>query len=345
VKAFRVEAPNRFGLVDIPEPEIPPDGALVRVLANGICGSDLDVLEGVRPEFCTAYPCILGHEFAGEIVRVGRSVADYRPGDRVVVDPLLHCMSCRNCQMGWTCHCEKGYDQLGFTRPGGMQELVAVPHNLLHRFPQEIEPAAAALAEPLSCAANGVSKADIRPGDSVVVIGLGSIGAGALQLSRLFSPLHLILVEVDGRKKNAALRLGATHFLDSSQEDVPEVVRRITGGRGANTAIDCSGNIKAVQSVFSCMAVKSRFVMIGIPQDPGFTIPFFSMLQNDGAFFASAGYTAPIWRWVLQLLANRYFDTTTIVTHRFPLTAVGDAFELLRSRNEFAIKITLCPQA
>ena len=343
MKAFHVEAPHQFALIDVPLPQISEDEVLVRVGANGICGSDLDVLEGIRPDFCTRYPCVLGHEFAGVIAECGGAARHFRPGDKVVIDPILHCMSCRNCRKGWTCQCEQGYDQLGFTKPGGMQEYTAVPQNLVYMLPEEIDLAAAALVEPFSCAANGVQKAAIQPGNSVVIIGLGTIGAGALQIARLFSPTHLMVVEVDERKRSAANKLGATEFINPQHEDVPSRVRELTKSRGANAVIDCSGNLTAVQQSFSYLATKGRVVMIGIPDRAEFGIPFFQMLQNDASFFASAGHSTPIWSWVLDLLGNGHFDTDSVITHRIPLTEIDRAFSLLRDRSEFAIKVTVCP--
>jgi L-gulonate 5-dehydrogenase len=343
MKAFHVEAPHKFALIDVPPPQISEDEVLVRVGANGICGSDLDVLEGIRPDFCTRYPCVLGHEFAGVIAECGGAARRFRPGDKVVVDPIVHCMACGNCRKGWTCHCEQGYDQLGFTRPGGMQEYTAVPQNLAYKLPEGIDLAAAALIEPFSCAANGVRKAVIQPGDSIVVIGLGAIGAGALQIARLFSPTHIMVVEVDERKRSAAHKLGATEFLNPQNEDLPSRVRELTKGKGTNAVIDCSGNLTAVRQSFSYLATKGRVVMIGIPDRSEFEIPFFKMLQNDASFFASAGHTTPIWSWVLKLLENGHFDTDSVITHRIPLREVDRAFSVLRERSECAIKVTVCP--
>jgi len=343
MKAFHVEAPHQFGLIDVPLPEISPEEVLVKVGANGICGSDLDVLQGTRPDFCTRYPCVLGHEFAGVIAECGRNAMRFRPGDKVVIDPIVHCMSCANCRRGWTCQCAQGYDQLGFTRPGGMQEYTAVPQNLVYKLPEEIDLCAAALVEPFSCAANGVRKAALRPGDSAVVIGLGAIGAGALQIARLFSPSNLIVVEVDERKRSVANKLGATAFIDPHHEDVPLRIRELTKSRGANAVIDCSGNLIAVRQSFSYLATKGRVVMIGIPDCAEFAIPFFQMLQNDVSFFASAGYSTPLWNWVLELLRDGHFDTDSVITHRIPLPEIDQAFSLLRDRSEFAIKVTVCP--
>lgn len=343
MKAFYVEAPHKFALIDVPHPRISKDEVLVRVGVNGICGSDLDVLEGIRPDFCTRYPCVLGHEFAGVIAACGGAATRFRPGDKVVVDPIVHCMACGNCRKGWTCHCEEGYDQLGFTRPGGMQEYTAVPQNLAYKLREGIDLAAASLIEPFSCAANGVRKAAIQPGDSAVIIGLGAIGAGALQIARLFSPTQMMVIEVDERKRSTAHKLGATEFLNPRDVDVPSRVRELTNGKGANAVIDCSGDLTAVRQGFSYLATKGRLVMIGIPDSSEFEIPFFTMLQNDASFFASAGHTTPIWSWVLKLLENGHFDTDSVITHRIPLREIDRAFSVLRNRSELAIKVTVCP--
>jgi len=343
VRAFQVEAPHKYGLVDIPVPEPGRGEVLVKVGGCGICASDVDVMEGVRPEFCTSYPCILGHEFAAQVERIGEGVTGLTVGDKVAVDTIVGCGLCASCQKGWTAHCLKGYVQLGFTTPGGMEEYVVVPKSLLFKLPDNIDLTTAALIEPLSCAAHGILKANVQPGQSVVIIGAGSIGAGALQIAALYSPLNLILVEVDERKLAIARKLGATHTINSLHEDVAERIKLITRGFGADAVVDCSGNLQAVQQSFRYIGTKARIVMVGVPEKAKFEIDFFAMLEHDAVFAASAGYTTTIWSWVTQLVINGYFDAQTIITHRFPLGEIDKAFAVLRDRRELVSKVMLIP--
>ena len=344
MKAFVVTEPHSYGLTAVPEPALGRDELLLKVGACGICGSDLDIMDGVRPMEVTRYPVILGHEFSGEVREVGPEVVGFKPGDRVAVDTVVRCDECRNCRMGWGCHCLKKFDQLGCTKPGGMAEYVAVPQRLAFRMPDGLSLAEAALAEPASCAAHGVSKANIRPGDSVVITGAGPIGSLALQIARLFSPGKLILVEVDERKLAIAKKLGATHTINAKTEDVAARVLDITEGLGASAVIECTGALEPIQQAFSYIGTKGRIVVVGVPTQRKFEIDFIALLIRDASFTPSNGYTTQIWLWVLDLLRERVLDTQVLITHRMELESIDRGFDILRERSETAIKIMACFQ-
>jgi 2-desacetyl-2-hydroxyethyl bacteriochlorophyllide A dehydrogenase len=343
MKAFLVTEPHRYALREVAVPDIGENDLLLRVGACGICGSDLDILEGARPMEVTRYPLISGHEFSGEVVEAGRAVRGYRPGEKVAVDTLVSCRQCRHCQMGWTAHCLNGFRQLGCTDPGGLAEYVAVPQQLAYKLSEQSALTDAALAEPASCAAHGVRKAGIRPGQSVVVVGAGPIGALALQVARLFSPGHLILVEVDERKLKAGRKLGASVVIDARNEDVATRVLEITKGRGADAIIECTGAVEPIQQSFSYVATKGRIVVIGVPARFRFEIDYLPLLLRDATFRASNGYTTEIWIWVLELLSRGFFDTGTIITHQIPLVEIDRGFQILQTRSECALKVMIIP--
>jgi 2-desacetyl-2-hydroxyethyl bacteriochlorophyllide A dehydrogenase len=345
MKAFIVTAPRRFGLADIPEPRPANDEILVRVAACGICGSDLDIIEGTRPMEVTAYPVVLGHEFAGEVFELGREVRGLRPGQKVAVDTIVRCQTCPHCALGWGCHCENGFNQLGCTMPGGMAEYVAVPRHQLYPLPDRLDLAEAALAEPASCAAHGVSKAEIRPGDSVAVVGAGAIGALALQIARLFSPAHLISVDIDPRKAKLARKLGASHTVEAlSEDEVVAQIMEITQGRGVQAVIECTGSLSPIQQSFRYVATKGKIVVIGVPPQTKFEIDYLTLLLKDATFRPSNGYTTSIWLWVLQLLASGAIDTRTIITHRLGLSGIERGFAILRERVEPTLKVMASPK-
>ncbi len=343
MKGFLVTGPHCCGLADMPVPSIGNEEVLLRVGGCGICGSDVDIIEGTRPREVTAYPVVLGHEFSGLVVEVGAAARTVKPGDKVAVDTLVGCKTCRNCQRGWTSHCLTAFDQLGCTKPGGMAEYAAVPERLVYKMPDHMDPVEIALAEPASCAAHGVSKAQIRPGDSVVIVGAGPIGALALQTSRLFSPATLILIEIDARKLELGRQLGATHVIDATKQDVTQAVMDITRGLGANAIIECTGRLQPIQQASSYVGTKGRIVVIGVPPETKFEINFLRLLSQDAVFRPSNGYTTDIWLWVLDLLANGFYDANTILTHRLHLHEVERAFDILRERSECAIKVIISP--
>jgi L-iditol 2-dehydrogenase len=220
-----------------------------------------------------------------------------------------------------------------------MAEFVAVPQRLVYKLPEEMDLSEASLAEPASCAAHGVSKAEIKPGDSLVIVGDGPIGALTLQIARLFSPAHLICVEVDDYRLEKARKLGATHIIHAAKQNVTDQVLDITGGLGADAIIECTGNAACVQETFSYIGTKGRIVVIGVPPQRKLEIDLLKMHLKDAVFRSSNGYTTEIWLWVLQLLCSRRIDAETIITHRLPLSKVEHAVALLRDRTEGAIKV------
>ncbi len=341
--AFEIRQPGDYGLIELGIPEPVPGEVLVRVAACGICGSDVDLIEGRRPSSVTRYPVIPGHEFCGEIVDVGESVSSSRIGERVVVDAMVAPPTCDNCRKGWVCHCRDGYNQLGFTRPGGMAEFVAVPAGQAWTMDPQLSWEAAALVEPASCAAHGMAKADLQPGCNVVIVGAGPIGALAIRLARLHDPERIIMVEKDSGKLSGHAELGATHSVDANHDPVAESVLEITNGYGADAIIECSGSLAAIHECFRYAGTKARIVLIGIPGTRSLEVDYLAMLSNDLTMAVSNGYTTDVWRQTMALLAGGKLDTSRIVTHRQPLSAVPKAFEALRNRSESITKMLLLP--
>ena len=137
MKALVLKGPGEAVVTELEQPSINPEDVLIRSRAVGICGSDVELYRGIRPEGYYRYPIIPGHEWAGEVAAVGERVQNISPGDKVVVEGFLFCGTCRNCRMGLTNLCEAGYDEIGFTRTGGLAEYVAVPARLVHTLPDD----------------------------------------------------------------------------------------------------------------------------------------------------------------------------------------------------------------
>ncbi|HXQ55335.1 MAG TPA: alcohol dehydrogenase catalytic domain-containing protein, partial [Actinomycetes bacterium] len=176
----------------VPEPLPGPGEVLVEVAAAGICGSDLEVLDGRRPAAYVDYPVVPGHEWAGRVLAAGPGVKDVGPGDPVVAEGLRACGVCDRCAEGRTNICTAAYAETGFTHPGALAERLVVPAGLLHRLPanRPVEPAA--LLEPAACVASGLLEAGMPlPGSRVAVVGDGPLGLLALLLLRTTTPAEL----------------------------------------------------------------------------------------------------------------------------------------------------------
>src|SRR2546422_8698163 len=194
MKALQITAAGQADLTELENPTIGPEDVLIRSYAVGICGSDVELYQGTRPEGFYRYPLVPGHEWSGEVAALGERARGLSVGDRVVAEGILLCGTCRSCRMGLTNLCEAGYDEIGFTRPGGMAEYVAVPARLVHTLPPDSSLEQAALLEPTAVVVHGFLRAQPLAGDTVVVLGDGNIGLLAVQVARLYSPDTLVLL-------------------------------------------------------------------------------------------------------------------------------------------------------
>src|SRR3954462_15231672 len=213
MKAVVVERPDEVAYREVDAPAVGSGDVLVQSRQAGLCRTDIEMIRGdfTDPRW-VRFPLIPGHEWAGTVVEVGADVDDVRPGDRVVCEGLIPCNRCRRCRSGETQWCER-IEALGFTRPGGYAELVAVPEQVVHRLPEHVSFDAGVLGEPASVVLRGLEKAGPQPGEAVGVIGVGTLGAPAIALLRLRSPSRIVAFGVREEELELARQLGATEVV------------------------------------------------------------------------------------------------------------------------------------
>jgi L-iditol 2-dehydrogenase len=212
------------------------DEVLVSVEACGVCGTDVHIVEGTSR---STPPVILGHEYAGRIADLGRNVEGFQVGQRVAVDPNISCGVCYYCRRGLVHLCSH-LRALGVDIDGGMAEFCLVPARQAHVLPEDMSPEVCAFVEPVSCAVHGIDKARISPGDTVVILGGGTIGLIMLQLAQNSGAAVCIIVEPLEHKRRTAQELGASVVLDPAEGDVSESIQRVAP-EGADVVIECVG--------------------------------------------------------------------------------------------------------
>src|SRR5436309_5563988 len=222
MKALLIDRPHSARVVEVPVPEPKSDEVLVRVSAVGICGSDVEVLEGRRPSAYVRYPIIPGHEWAGTVEAVGSGVENIREGAAVVAEGFRACGDCARCREGRTNLCVAEYAETGFTHAGAFADFLSVPARLVHELPPGSDLPAAALLEPAACVAQGLLEVDLRPGLTVAVIGSGTIGLLAVALLSRVSPVRLALVGTRAPRLALGLELGATETWNVRRDQRPE---------------------------------------------------------------------------------------------------------------------------
>ena len=342
MRVATLRAPKNIEVHEKPVPT-PSDGEVIlKVEYCGICGSDVHgYLNGVMVPPGT----VMGHECSGVIAEMGKGVEDFHVGDRVVAKPIAQCGECPSCKRGQYSLCVKAFDRaIGITtaHDGAMAELVKIeyPKTMLYRLPDNVSFEQGALVEPLSTSLHGVRLSRLRPGDSAVVIGAGTIGLGVIQFLRAAGAGRIIALEVSEAKAALAAKAGADAVLDPTKEGeaVRERILGLTDGIGAEVVYECSGSPFGFQNALWFSRAGGQVMVIGIVDRE---IPFnpFMMVLAETEMKAVLGYYDEFAH-VLHFLERGRVNADMLISDVIPLDEVQKGFEkLLYSRDEVKILV------
>jgi L-iditol 2-dehydrogenase len=334
MKAVVVERPHQVSYREVDAPAAGADDVLVSSREAGLCRTDIEVMTGIftDPRW-VHFPVIPGHEWAGTVVDVGANVDSVRAGDRVVCEGLIGCNRCGPCRRGDTHWCER-IEALGFTRPGGYAELVTVPARVVHTLPDHVSFDAGVLIEPASVVLHGLEKAQPQPGETVGVIGIGTLGSLAIALLRMYSPSRLVAYGIREAELELATALGATEVVSSGagQPAAAEL----------DLVVDTSGAPSAIALATQICRPGGRALLLGIAgEGRSLTLPSDLLTGKDMALIGSLGYPASVWSRVVGLVSDRVVELDAIVTHRFPAAEFAQAVRLMDDRHGIVAKIVL----
>jgi L-iditol 2-dehydrogenase len=342
VKAAVLRGVHDLKLEELPTPRPAGNEVLIRVKAAGVCGTDVHMWEGTNKE--GAFPFIPGHEWSGEVVEVGKAVRTMSVGDRVVAEVPIKCRVCANCKDGLDANMCPDFELYGFSweYPGGMAEYTVSKEERLFKIPDNVSYEEAALVEPVSVAYHGVwrSGGGVAPHDRVVVFGAGPIGLFAM-LACKASGAPVIVVEPQPFRQRMARELGADVVIDPTAGELVQQVLDHTSGRGATLVVECSGSNGALETILDVVAKQGRVVLIG--QSVGRKIPVEigrSILQ--GATIVGSSGSPYFFPKTLTFMSRRLVDLGRVVTHRFPLADIVEAFETGKKATDSA-KILILP--
>lgn len=329
VQALLLTAPSRLDLVEFPAPEPAPDEVLVRVRACGICGSDLHGWDGStgrrRP------PLIMGHEAAGEIVRAGQGVAEWRVGERVTFDSTISCGKCANCLGGQVNLCENrrvlGVAPPEYRQHGAFAEYVAVPARILYRLPPPLSYEQAAMVEPVSIAVHAVQRVRVAPTDTAVVVGSGMIGLFVVQALRWAGARRIVAIDLEPRRLALARELGATDTLQSDRCDVAAEVERLTNGRGADLAFEVVGVSATLQVALGVLRKGGSAVLVG-NLAPKTDFPLQAVVTRELTLYGSCA-SAGEYPLCLDLIARGAIKVEPMISAVAPLAEGADWFARL----------------
>lgn len=325
MKAVVVRAPMQFDVEDVPRPTCPDGGLLLKVIACGLCGSDLRTLRSGHRK--VTFPWIIGHEICGTVAEVGaRYQGPWQEGDQLAVGPLAYCGVCDFCLSGQYELCEN-YREIAQAWPGGFAEYIAIPEECvklgtIQVVPDGLDPAFAAISEPISSCVYAQEKGQVSLGDTVVIIGAGPVGCVHTSLARARGADRIFIADIVEERLELATAFEPDGTINAAKTDLVEEVRKLTNGKGADVIVTATpAPIASVQAVE--MAGKGGRVLIfgGLPRHnskPGvdMNIVHYNALHLIGTTIFAPGHQ----RLALRLMASGRIPVDKLVTHRFPLS-------------------------
>lgn len=326
----------------VPDPAPGAGEVVVRVQACSICGSDLHAFHGKHPRL--TFPRILGHEFAGEIVALGRGVGKFRVGERVCCDIDFPCGACGPCREGRSNICEK-LRTMGFDRDGAYAEYAVVPEFNLYSLPDNVSFDQASAVQVLGISYHAVAhRVKPQAGEKVAVIGAGPIGLGAALIARL-AGAEVTITDILDYRLAKARELGIASTLNAKGGDMRERALELTSGRGFDKVVECVGGLqeRTVTDAVNMVKRGGQITIVGTFPENRATLPIAYIKDREIDINFSRGNFkafAPC----LELIGSGKIDPDRYISHRFPLSRAEEALRLLEARNVEAHKIVLHPQ-
>ncbi len=321
MKTIVCEEPYKFALRDVPMPERGEGEALLRIKRTGICGTDLHAYRGNQPFF--TYPRVLGHELSGEIVDIESGGAALREDDEVVIMPYLECGRCAACRKGRT-NCCAALSLIGIHQDGGMAEYISMPVSHLIPAPG-LKLEQMAIVECLSIGAHSVRRAQVQPGQTVLVIGAGPIGMGAMQFARIAGG-RVIAMDVNDQRLAYCKNVLRVDECINANGDAKGQIEELTDGEYPDVVMEATGNPKSMMNAFQFVAHAGTYVMVSIVKaDITFEDPEFH--KREVTLLSSRNATREDLENVIKAMQRGEVETDSFITHRVGFDDMIDTFD------------------
>lgn len=333
MKAAILEGIDRISVREVEKPAAEDNGLLLKVHACAICGSDIRILHSGNNR--VSYPCVIGHEIAGEVVEAGKNVTRFKVGDRVAVGADVPCGECAFCEAGIGNNCQINY-AIGYQFPGGFAEYMplngtTVNFGPVHQIPEGVSYEQAALAEPLGCVLNALELSPVKIGDVVVIIGAGPIGCMMGNVVKTMGASKLIMVQRSRpRLELAEQKVNADVFVCSSEEDAVARVLAETDGLGADVVVTACPSPQAQRDALAMAKNRARVNFFGgLSKDQEEVTLNANTIHYKELTVTGAHGAMPVHhRKALELIASNTIDVRPFMTHTFPLERLEEAFEV-----------------
>jgi len=324
---------------DVPKPDISSDEILLKVMASGICGTD--VVEWYR---LPKAPRVLGHEATGIIDEVGEKVTKYKVGDRVFVSHHVPCNKCRYCQKGSHTACETLHTTNYY--PGGFSQYIRVPkinvETGVYKLTPNMSYEEGTFIEPLGCAVRGQRLANIQKNDTLLIIGSGMAGILHIQLAKLKGVQKIFAADINPHRLELAKKFGADHVIDA-KGDLPQELKELNDRRAADKVIVCTGAVKAALTALECVDRGGTILFFAVP-DPTtkIPIPITQFWRNETTIRTSYGAAPRDLEEALQILAQKQINVADMITHRLSIREIAEGFRLVAEAGK-SLKVIIEP--
>ena len=333
-------ASPRFEVREMELGEPGPHEVLVENKSCGICGTDVHIYHGEKGSAEVHPPVVLGHEFSGIVAKVGSAVTDVKVGDHVTLDPNIYCGKCMPCRMGKKQNCENLF-ALGVNVNGGFAQYALCPDTQCFKVREDMDFDVAAMAEPLACVIHGIDQAGIRPGQTVLVVGGGTIGLLMVQMAKLSGASQVILSEPIELRRKIGTEVGADATIHPLEEDVPERIREITGRDGVDVVIECVGKPFAAEQAFAAAGFGATVLLFSVPAvDATVALPLFDVYKKELHVVGSI-INPDTHQRAVNLLNAGCLEIKKLITHVYDLEHLEDA--ILMQMNSESIKVVVHP--
>jgi len=343
LKALVLKSYKNLEVDELPLPEIGPSDVRIRVLACGICGSDIHGYDGSSGRRIP--PIVMGHEAAGVIEEIGDAVTQFKVGDSVTFDSTVSCGSCHFCHMGAINLCDNrrvlGVSCGEYRQNGAFAEYVAVPERILYRLPDGFPHERAAMIEAVSVAVHAANRTPLKLGASAMVVGSGMIGLLVIQAIKLAGASTIIAVDLDEGRLELARKLGATHTALADKSDIPTIARELTHGRGVDAALEVVGATPTIQTAIESTRKGGSVTLVG-NLAPNIDLPLQSIVTRELSVYGSCASSGE-YPECIQLLESGAIQVAPLITARANLEEGADWFHRLYKGEPGAMKVIIEP--
>jgi 2-desacetyl-2-hydroxyethyl bacteriochlorophyllide A dehydrogenase len=323
-RAAVLRAPRRLELVERGKPQAAPGEVVVRTVATAVCHTDLSIYTGTHPG--VRYPVVMGHESTGVVEATGEGVTGLRPGQHVIVNPVISCGRCDCCLRGAT-HLCRNAGMFGREIEGSLNQYVVLPERYLYSLPEALPLAEATLIETLATVRHAQQRLGLEAGESVVVLGQGTSGLLHTRLAVLAGANPVIAVSRSRWKLDRAIAMGAHHALDTGAEGSVGEVLRLTSGAGADAVIDTAGGATALRAGIEMLRPGGRFSAFSISHESAANLNLFPFYYKEISIIGSRALLPEDMGPSIDLVSSGAIDVKGFITATYPLTRAAEAFE------------------